>query len=1150
MKKIATIRNSELHKILIAIIFWYGVISVNAQYQKPEISMPSPNAASLGIYGEIPISHFTGVPNINIPIYTLKNADIAIPINMSYHASGVQLDQRPGWVGLNWTLNAGGVITRTIKDLPDDYSNPYKTIKRYHLIENAEQWEFLNIITLATDQGIKGYNAGYYFNHKINAPINWADKTRIINLAKSLEDGRDTEPDKFSFNFLGYSGEFFLGEDGQWKVRSDDNIKVEVNTENEFLDLPTKLQCSNNKRVHVYAYNGNYNIKTFGGFTIITDDGTRYVFGNTTNAIEYSIPFFYQYGQEWSATSWYLTKIISPTQNEITLTYEPDSFISNMYISFVFDNTILWHDKSKKTVQCGLYGNTYSFPGGAAWGSAAPYWKTEFGSDTEHSADWINPRYDSYLGNLIRPVYLSKIETNDTEITFTRSTSTELNYNSKIYLKNRFLYDLVRSKTPMIRYWPVKNGELEERWPYLYEDVKSNDAKTLLTALNWKKLNTIQIKSKFISNQEFKFTLTYNDNSSQRLMLKSIKQSTLDNSSNLPGYSFKYYDDIVLPGYLSEATDHWGFNNGNMQKNLTQPRTQGFHDNLTTIINNYNATRNPTNNLNVAQAGSLKEIIYPTGGKTQFLYEQNKYVNCINDNRNGLMPDDGTTKKTGGIRIWKIINSTGITEETVTKEYLYVKNYKNTSNVETLSGSGILGGRISYSWYSSEKDLDDKIDEIEKYIFSCQSLLPMSSNSRGSHIGYSEVVEKLNNDSYTIFKYSNFSSEDGDHFDEPALPGSWSEASPFNPYSDKSFERGRLINQKIYENDGQPVKETSIKYKKLGANPNDFYGRGLLLIANQHQCAYGDMFLSYVGFPYKNYYYKYKIDSESITWYNNIGNLIENKTYTYNTKNLIKSTLVTNSNNKTFEQTTKYPSDFNFNYYWGSSHPLTNMVYRNMLNYPIEQKTFVDGKLTQYQFNAYSDDRENYRAYTNDVDRYKWIQPFHTYTLNTNLPINDFNGVTSGDGNTAYTIDPRLSKVATYTYYTDGNIKEIINPKTGETTVYLWSYSKQYPIAKIENATYVMLCGPLSTVWNNLQNASNPSKDEIEQVRLAHTYFSGAMMQITTYSYIPLIGISTMTDPRGVTTYYKYDDYNRLENIKDNNGSVLQQYKYHYSNQK
>jgi hypothetical protein len=87
---------------------------INGYSQIPEepTRVLTPNAASLGLYGDIPVSLYTGTPEISIPLYEIKVDDFTLPISLNYHASGVRVDQHPGWVGLGWSLFAGGVITR------------------------------------------------------------------------------------------------------------------------------------------------------------------------------------------------------------------------------------------------------------------------------------------------------------------------------------------------------------------------------------------------------------------------------------------------------------------------------------------------------------------------------------------------------------------------------------------------------------------------------------------------------------------------------------------------------------------------------------------------------------------------------------------------------------------------------------------------------------------------------------------------------------------------------------------------------------------------------------------------------------------------------------------------------------------------------
>jgi YD repeat-containing protein len=51
---------------------------------------------------------------------------------------------------------------------------------------------------------------------------------------------------------------------------------------------------------------------------------------------------------------------------------------------------------------------------------------------------------------------------------------------------------------------------------------------------------------------------------------------------------------------------------------------------------------------------------------------------------------------------------------------------------------------------------------------------------------------------------------------------------------------------------------------------------------------------------------------------------------------------------------------------------------------------------------------------------------------------------------------------------------------------------------------------------------------------------------ITTYTYKPLIGISTVTDPKGDTQTYIYDDFNRLKEVRDKDNNILSENQYHY----
>lgn len=85
-----------------------------------QVNIASPNAAALGKFGDIPVNYHTGIPTIDIPLYTVQEGNISVPVSLSYHAGGLKVDEQASSVGAGWALIAGGAITRTVKDKPDE----------------------------------------------------------------------------------------------------------------------------------------------------------------------------------------------------------------------------------------------------------------------------------------------------------------------------------------------------------------------------------------------------------------------------------------------------------------------------------------------------------------------------------------------------------------------------------------------------------------------------------------------------------------------------------------------------------------------------------------------------------------------------------------------------------------------------------------------------------------------------------------------------------------------------------------------------------------------------------------------------------------------------------------------------------------------
>ena len=82
----------------------------------------TPNAKSFQRYGDIPVTLYTGTPNITIPLGNFTDGHLTLPFSLSYHSSGIRVEDHPGWTGLGWNLSVGGAITREVRDIPDEVS--------------------------------------------------------------------------------------------------------------------------------------------------------------------------------------------------------------------------------------------------------------------------------------------------------------------------------------------------------------------------------------------------------------------------------------------------------------------------------------------------------------------------------------------------------------------------------------------------------------------------------------------------------------------------------------------------------------------------------------------------------------------------------------------------------------------------------------------------------------------------------------------------------------------------------------------------------------------------------------------------------------------------------------------------------------------
>ncbi|MBN1113096.1 MAG: hypothetical protein JXA53_09320, partial [Bacteroidales bacterium] len=236
------------------VILLLSIILVNLSAQitdnKIEFTKPSIEAASLGVYGNMDVSKYTGRLNVNVPIYQIKTQRISLPISLSYNTSGVRLTDIAGWVGLNWSLNAGGIITRTVIGDADPIGIvPYET----NMIEpDIKTMKFKDI---------------------------------YVCTASNM----NTEPDIFNYNFLGYSGQFVIDSKGGIILSNPNHIKISPQPDGNGWVIYTK-------EGHKLYFNKEERVKTTSVYE------TRCVFGNWTDTPD-------SHSDNLNITAWYLTKI-------------------------------------------------------------------------------------------------------------------------------------------------------------------------------------------------------------------------------------------------------------------------------------------------------------------------------------------------------------------------------------------------------------------------------------------------------------------------------------------------------------------------------------------------------------------------------------------------------------------------------------------------------------------------------------------------------------------------------------------------------------------------------------------------------------------------------------------------------------------------
>ncbi len=549
----------------------------------------------------------------------------------------------------------------------------------------------------------------------------------------------------------------------------------------------------------------------------------------------------------------------------------------------------------------------------------------------------------------------------------------------------------------------------------------------------------------------------------------------------------------------------------------------------------YNANNNYTVNLEtrlMLPLGTYK-FEYNSGWSVNspFLVVANNSSSAIAWNKAELgNPEQYEEFEVGGARVQSVIEKDIDNTVLQTKAY----NYTYTNPDGNTSSSGVLMDELIF--HSKNNGFFEYTPESyygNTFNMHSSNVIRGNNSASGSHIGYSRVAEILKdqqgqNNGQVIHTYVNEKNEYVTRNIGEANTGYSGANFPKIYYGEvyllnmmpktAAHKNGKVLKEIIKDNTDNNKRITTNSYVDFKGANGYFNDEAYPHIAHQlYLPQAGSCPTTLCGFyPEITYYKKVKMSDVTGNYFTKVktnqvtffdGQEITNTTeYFYeNNKHYLPTKVNRLTSDGLVSTKTYYPDDI-----LDPNHPL---LLENRLATPIRVESFKDDNKMSTQVTDYENRSET--SFT---------------TQATSLQIAKKN-------------DPLEERVKFELYDDRGNLLQA-KQIDGKVTSYIWSYHKMYPVAKIENATFTQVANALGVTETALKNFAENAIPTLDNLRSA---LPAAM--VTTYTYDPLVGVTTITDPKGQTAYYRYDDSNRLEYVLDQDEYVAQQVRYNYEGQ-
>ncbi len=1085
-----------------------------------EYAPKSPEAAEMQKYGEYPVDLSTGLPNIEIPLYTVQSGGYSLPIKLLYHASGIKVSQEATWVGLGWNLSAGASITLDARDGPDAYNQAFDDMP------NATE----------VKQYMKDHPYG--FEHQY-----------IRNVSSE-----SWVKDVYNFSSPTASGKFYFDRSGT------DGIVV----------YPPDAFT-------VIKGNG---VPPMADFIIIDKLGNRYIFAGTR---EYSSTA-QQHSQREHITSWLVDRIETPSNRSINFKYHDNGNFGQYNYGDQISVTTIEDPKAQCKAEAEELSTSFSplTRSGASYGTRTKKIK-EIQFDGGRVVFNIKRDRKDFLvsdllvaqGIAVKPGYLSSMQveyiegsavTTIKDYTFMHSYFESFDHNEspkKYRLRLDGVLDQIGKQETGFSYstiaLPNKDSKSQDYWGY-YNN-KSNSDLIPPHIVNYGNLGRIRrlgsadrsVNPSTIEAGILK-EITYPTGGTTRFI---YEPNTYFGKDFLKKYVQKQGSLVVHGrgnGTFTPIDEDYCINAPEEYQNCPITKSYSYDVHRATakltfsIINKNNPPSENkhsygevrVNGIRIARSrlSTSNETTITLLGKSAL--EVEAYGDDIEVSASIEYyedpSDDLINVTTGGLRIQSIENHDR-GRLLLKKEYTYVDPQDPTKS------SGVLQKDLQ-NWYSSSSTVYDptKCDPITdpgggkgvlgtSWRASRTNTYSSSSVSgiEGSSVVYKHVTEKVTSangsNGFSVYTFTTDKDITYDVRGTIRINTNW--------------KRGKLLQRKDYKVIGEQaylVQKTTNTYTEDPRRTATV--RGFKLFEQARFMGVADeQYLENLLSAYEMVDY-----TMTIPWF--YQNSTTNTSYFYDTNQVLKDslqvqtnyhfdnpdhlqlnrTVVTDSKNNILITHTQYPQDIA-----NRTIAEQGLITQHRIATPIkvvtsEKKGTAPEEVLTTQYTKFKNWDEGI------------IAPESVQTL-------------KGRTTSVNTLEDRIRY---YDYDVKGNPLEV-SKEQGGSIVYIWGYQDQYPIAKIQNASYNEVA-PYITNLKAISNADTDHcreaicKEELLRVALDNLRSALPNAMVSTYTYDPLIGVTSMTNANGYTMFYEYDSSHRLQYVRDADGKLISENEYHYTN--